>query len=304
MGRVFMANIDCPFRKADEELERLRAETSIVVVDMHGEATSESQAMGWYLDGRVSAVVGTHSHVQTADERVLPRGTAYITDLGMTGPTDSVIGVDRSWRSSGFLTGMPNRFEPAKGRAGLQGAVIRIDPETGRALAIERPARPRFLTGLRPVALILDGKAVAAKVLAAVAEGVGAVRARGVQPTLAVVLVGEDPASKVYVGGKRRACQALGIAARDHLYPRGLAEPELLALVRELNADPSIHGILVQLPLPQGIDEDRVIAAVAPGRTSTASIPRTSAASWPERRACSRAPRPGSSRSSTTTAST
>jgi methylenetetrahydrofolate dehydrogenase (NADP+)/methenyltetrahydrofolate cyclohydrolase len=114
------------------------------------------------------------------------------------------------------------------------------------------------------VALILDGKAVAAKVQAAVAEGVGAMRARGVQPTLAVVLIGEDPASKVYVGGKRRACQAVGIEARDHLYPRGLAEPDLLALVGELNADPSIHGILIQLPLPPGIDEDRVIAAVAP----------------------------------------
>jgi methylenetetrahydrofolate dehydrogenase (NADP+)/methenyltetrahydrofolate cyclohydrolase len=114
------------------------------------------------------------------------------------------------------------------------------------------------------VALILDGKAVAAKVQAAVAEGVGAARARGVQPALAVVLVGEDPASKVYVGGKRRACQAAGIEARDHLYPRGLPEADLLALVRDLNADPSIHGILVQLPLPAGIDEDRVIAAVDP----------------------------------------
>ncbi len=114
------------------------------------------------------------------------------------------------------------------------------------------------------MALILDGKAVAAKVQAAVAEGVGAVRARGVQPTLAVVLVGEDPASKVYVGGKRRACQAVGIEGRDHLYPRGLAEPELLALIQELNADPSVHGILVQLPLPAGLDEDRVIGAVDP----------------------------------------
>ena len=90
MGRVFLPNLDCPFRKADEELARLNQETSIVVVDMHCEATSESQAMGWYLDGRVSAVVGTHRHVQTADERLLPKGTAYITDLGMTGPTDSV----------------------------------------------------------------------------------------------------------------------------------------------------------------------------------------------------------------------
>jgi methylenetetrahydrofolate dehydrogenase (NADP+)/methenyltetrahydrofolate cyclohydrolase len=116
------------------------------------------------------------------------------------------------------------------------------------------------------VALILDGKVVAAKVQAAVAEGVGALQARGVRPALAVVLVGEDPASKVYVGGKRRACQAAGIEARDHLHPRGLAEADLLGLIRELNADRSIHGILVQLPLPHGMDEDRVIGAVDPAK--------------------------------------
>ena len=138
MGRVFLPQLDCPFRKADEELERLRAETAIIVVDMHAEATSESQAMGWHLDGRVSVVVGTHRHVQTADERLLPKGTAYITDLGLTGPTDSVIGVEPELALARFLSGMPNRFEPAKGPAMLQGAVIRIDPETGRGLSIER----------------------------------------------------------------------------------------------------------------------------------------------------------------------
>jgi hypothetical protein len=138
MGRVFLPQLDCPFRKADEELERLRAETPIIVVDMHAEATSESQAMGWHLDGRVSVVVGTHRHVQTADERLLPKGTAYITDLGLTGPTDSVIGVEPELALARFLSGMPNRFEPAKGPAMLQGAVIRIDPETGRGLSIER----------------------------------------------------------------------------------------------------------------------------------------------------------------------
>ena len=116
------------------------------------------------------------------------------------------------------------------------------------------------------MAQILDGKVVAAKVQAAVAEGVGALRTRGVHPALAVVLVGEDPASKVYVGGKRRACQAVGIAARDHLFPQGLDEADLLALVRELNLDRSVHGILVQLPLPSGIDEDRVIEAVDPAK--------------------------------------
>ena len=138
MGRVFLPNLDCPFRKADEELDRLHQETPIVVVDMHCEATSESQAMGWYLDGRASAVVGTHRHVQTADERVLPKGTAYITDLGMTGPTESVIGVDPELALQRFLTQMPNRFEPAKGPAALHGAVIRIDPDTGRSQSIER----------------------------------------------------------------------------------------------------------------------------------------------------------------------
>jgi metallophosphoesterase (TIGR00282 family) len=142
MGRVFLPNLDCPFRKADEEVARLREETPLVVVDMHCEATSESQAMGWYLDGRVSAVVGTHRHVQTADERVLPQGTAFITDLGMTGPVNSVIGVEPELAISRFLTQMPNRFEAAKGPAALHGAVIRIDPDTGRALSIERLSVP------------------------------------------------------------------------------------------------------------------------------------------------------------------
>jgi metallophosphoesterase (TIGR00282 family) len=140
-GRVFMPTIDCPFATADAEVTRLRVETPLLVVDMHAEATSEKQAMGWYLDGRVSAVVGTHSHVQTADERLLPGGTAYLTDLGITGPIDSVIGVEKELAIQRFLTGMPNRFEPARGRARVQGAVIRVDPESGRATAIERVQR-------------------------------------------------------------------------------------------------------------------------------------------------------------------
>ncbi|MCI0549300.1 MAG: TIGR00282 family metallophosphoesterase [Candidatus Rokubacteria bacterium] len=138
MGRVFLPHLDCPFRAADQEVARLRQETPNILVDFHCEATSESQAMGWYLDGRVSAVVGTHRHVQTADERVLPKGTAYITDLGMTGPVNSVIGVAPELALARFLTQMPNRFEPAKGPAALHGVVIAIDPETGTALSIER----------------------------------------------------------------------------------------------------------------------------------------------------------------------
>jgi len=142
MGRVFMPAVDCPFRKADEELPRLREETPIIVVDMHGEATSEKQAMGWYLDGRVSAVLGTHSHVQTADERILPKGTAYITDLGMTGPVDSVIGADREQAIKRFLTGIPIRLEPAKGPTRLQGALVRIDPGSGKAVELTRLQLP------------------------------------------------------------------------------------------------------------------------------------------------------------------
>ena len=138
MGRVFMHPIDCPFRKAESILETVGSETPIRLVDFHCEATSESIAMGWWLDGKVSAVVGTHRHVQTADERVLPQGTAYITDLGMTGPTDGVIGVDREQILQRFLYQMPTRFETAKGPTALHGVVITVVPDTGRATAIER----------------------------------------------------------------------------------------------------------------------------------------------------------------------
>ncbi len=138
MGRVFMQPNDCPFQKADEIVPQLRRDTPVILVDMHCEATSESQAMGWYLDGRVSAVVGTHRHVQTADERILPKGTAFITDLGMTGPVDSVIGVDKDLILQKFVSQMPVRFEPAKGPAALHGVVIAVDPESGRASSIRR----------------------------------------------------------------------------------------------------------------------------------------------------------------------
>ena len=142
MGRVFMLPIDCPFRKADELVPELRKDTPIILVDMHCEATSESLAMGWYLAGRVSAVVGTHRHVQTADERILPGGTAYITDLGLTGPTDGVIGVDRDQIIQRFLQQMPIRFETAKGPAALQGVVIVVAPDTGRSSSIRRLSVP------------------------------------------------------------------------------------------------------------------------------------------------------------------
>lgn len=140
MGRVFMPPLDCPFRAADKILKDSQtAETpSVIIVDFHAEATSEKQAMGWYLDGRVSAVVGTHTHVGTVDKRVLPQGTAYITDVGMTGPLDSVIGIEIGPVMDRFLTGLPQRLTVANGPVMMNSVLIDVDKESGKALAIER----------------------------------------------------------------------------------------------------------------------------------------------------------------------
>ena len=138
IGRVFMDSVDCPFRTAEALLPELRARARIIVVDMHGEATSEKAAMGWFLAGKVSAVLGSHTHVQTADERLLPGDTAYITDVGMCGPTESVIGVEKELALRRFITHMPVKFEVAGGPVVVQGAVVDIDPETGRARGIRR----------------------------------------------------------------------------------------------------------------------------------------------------------------------
>jgi 2',3'-cyclic-nucleotide 2'-phosphodiesterase len=140
-GRVFMPTIDCPFRTADALLGKIPANVKLRIVDMHAEATSEKQALGWYLDGRVTAVVGTHTHIPTADEIVLPQGTAYITDLGMTGPYDSVIGIEKESIIKKFLDQIPARFEVAKGDVRFCAALIEADPETGRALSIKRIVR-------------------------------------------------------------------------------------------------------------------------------------------------------------------
>jgi 2',3'-cyclic-nucleotide 2'-phosphodiesterase len=135
-GRVFMSSNDDPFRKSDELLQQIKAK--IIFVDIHAEATSEKIALGWYLDGRVTAVVGTHTHIPTADERVLPKGTAYITDVGMTGPYDGVIGVNKEQIITRFLNNMPTRFEPATGDARLCAVVVDADNTTGRARSIQR----------------------------------------------------------------------------------------------------------------------------------------------------------------------
>ncbi len=138
IGRVFMGSYDCPFRAADALLAGPGRDADVIFVDMHAEATSEKVGMGWYLDGRVAAVVGTHTHVQTADERVLPEGTAHLTDAGMCGPTDSVIGMRKREVLERFVTQMPARFEVAKGPIVLQGAFIDVDPNSGKAVAIRR----------------------------------------------------------------------------------------------------------------------------------------------------------------------
>ncbi|MFN0123005.1 MAG: TIGR00282 family metallophosphoesterase [Blastocatellia bacterium] len=137
-GRVFMPATDCPFRAADAALAQLPPDTRVILVDMHGEASSEKMAMGRYLDGRVSCVVGTHTHVQTADEQILPGGTGYITDLGMTGPHDGVIGMKTDTVLPRFLTSLNPRMEPAEGGAQLNGLIVEVDDLSGRAIKVER----------------------------------------------------------------------------------------------------------------------------------------------------------------------
>jgi metallophosphoesterase (TIGR00282 family) len=138
MGRVFMQPLDDPFAVVLREIEALRAKTRVILVDFHAEATSEKIAMGWHLDGKVTAVIGTHTHVQTADERVLPGGTAYITDVGMTGPHDSIIGVEKSAALGRFLNGLPARFEAASGDPRLHAVVVTAQASTGKATGIVR----------------------------------------------------------------------------------------------------------------------------------------------------------------------
>jgi metallophosphoesterase (TIGR00282 family) len=138
MGRTYMVDTDCPFRTAKREVAQISERTNIIFVDFHAEATSEKQAMWYFLDGRVSAIAGTHTHVQTADEQISERGTAYITDAGMTGPHDSIIGMEKGPSLGRFLTSMPKRFTTATNDVKISGIVVRIEPESGRAESIER----------------------------------------------------------------------------------------------------------------------------------------------------------------------
>ena len=138
LGRVYMECVDCPFRKADSIIKKISSDADIIIVDFHAEATSEKMAMGFYLDGKVSAVFGTHTHVQTADEKILNGGTAYISDVGMTGCHDSILGVKKDIIIKRFLTSLPQRHEIENGIATLEGVIIDIDETTGKALSIDR----------------------------------------------------------------------------------------------------------------------------------------------------------------------
>ncbi len=138
IGRTFMSNFDCPFRAMDKLLAELKHKPPVIIVDFHAEATSEKVAMGRYLDGRVSAVLGTHTHVATIDAQLLPRGTAYVTDIGMTGPIDSVIGVDAEEAIRSFLSIMPHRFSVGKGKTMFNAVLLRVDEDSGKAISIDR----------------------------------------------------------------------------------------------------------------------------------------------------------------------
>ncbi len=269
IGRVFMKEADCPFRTADAALEQLARQAQVIFVDFHAETTAEKVAMGWHLDGRVSAVVGTHTHVQTADDRVLPRGTAFVSDAGMTGGFDSVIGMDRAAALRRFLTLMPERLQPAGGDLRLNAVLVNVDDATGKATRIQRLQIPwvkgapvsgsesaRLLTGEEPASTVRIEAKIRAQVLLDA----------GVKPRLALVSVGEDPASQVYLKKKHEACAEAGISVERVTFPSGTATDDVVRRVRQLGADASVHGILVQLPLAAPADGNAVLEAIPPAK--------------------------------------
>lgn len=263
LGRVFMREVESPFRTADRALTELKDKCKVVLVDIHAETTAEKMALGWHLDGRASLVVGTHTHVQTADERILPNGTAFLCDAGMTGGFDSVIGMDRGVSLRRFLTLMPERFTPATGDLRLNAVRVSVDPETGRALAIERLQIP-YSASASARARKLSGKEPAAALRSAARARVEALRGHGVTPCLALVSVGDDPASAIYLARKSEACAEVGIEARRIALPAGTETRAVIDAVRRLSDDPSVHGMIVQLPLATPADAGAVLDAVPP----------------------------------------
>jgi len=265
LGRVFMKEADDPFRAADEALEALRDKCKVVLVDFHAETTAEKVAMGWHLDGRASALIGTHTHVQTADDRVLPKGTAYLTDAGMTGGFDSVIGMDRRAALHRFLTLLPQRLTPAAGDLRLNAALVQVDAATGKAKSIRRIEIPYAVTPGEGARRLTGAEPALSVRLAARAE-VEKLRAAGVEPALALVSVGEDPASQVYLERKREACAEVGIEVRRVTLAAGTETGAVIERVLALGADPDVHGILVQLPLAAPADAQAVLESVPPAK--------------------------------------
>lgn len=267
LGRVFMRECDCPFRAADVAIESLRARgCKVIVVDFHAETTAEKVAMGWHLDGRASLLVGTHTHVQTADERVLPKGLAFLSDAGMTGGFDSVIGMDREAALRRFLTLLPERLTPSDGDLRLNGVLARIDPASGRAVHIQRLQIPYARRIGDAPARLLRGDEPALSVRLGVRAEVEKLRESGVTPLLALVSVGEDPASQIYLKRKSEACAEVGIETRRVALPAGESTASIVERVRQLGADADVHGILVQLPLPAPADSQAVLQAIPPSR--------------------------------------
>ncbi len=263
LGRVFMKEVDSPFRGAEQALEALRGQCKIVFVDIHAETTAEKVALGWHLDGKVTAVVGTHTHVQTADEHVLPGGTAFLCDAGMTGGFESVIGMDRHAALRRFLTMLPERLSPATGDLAINAVLIEADPATGRASSIRRiQARHQPASG--GGARLLRGEEPAAAARSAATLEVRRLRDAGITPVLALVSVGEDTASQIYLRKKSEACAEVGIVARRVTLPAGTDTSVVVARVRELGASPDVHGILVQLPLAPPADPEAVLEAIPP----------------------------------------
>ena len=266
LGRVFMKEVDDPFRTVDRALEALKPLCKVVVVDVHAETTAEKMAMGWHLDGRASAVLGTHTHVQTADERVLPGGTAFVCDAGMTGGFDSVIGMEKAGALRRFLTLMPERLSPASGDLRLNAVLLDVDPGSGRAVSVQRLQIPHSAAASSDGARLLKGDEPAATARYAAHAEVERLAAQGVTPCLALVSVAEDPASQIYLRRKSGACAEVGIEVRRVTLPAGTDTRTVVERVRELGRKADVHGILVQLPLAPPAEPQEVMEAIPPAK--------------------------------------
>jgi hypothetical protein len=263
LGQVFMREVDSPFRVADPLIAELRGKTKVIFVDFHAEATAEKVALGWHLDGRVSAVIGTHTHTQTADERILAGGTACLTDAGMTGGFESVIGMDRHGALRRFLTLLPQRLTPSSGDLRMNAVLLSVDPATGRARSIRRLQIP-YDPASGGEARILRGDEPAETARYAAQTEVQRLKGLGVEPKLALVSVGNDPASKIYMRRKQEACEQVGIAVERIRFEAGATTAAVMERVRALGANPDVHGILVQLPLAPPAEPQEILEAIPP----------------------------------------